>query len=135
MTRKELNKPITPLNELEEIINDYEKLDITDVEDSLNELVEWGELANDKAQELLKFFVKSRVLKYRKKQLKPEENVLEFLEIMYQESIHCMYNMMTHREEIICDKWHSQEVIGLAEEQRIYKVEEVLKKYRRSGFF
>ena len=26
MTRKELNKPITPLNELEEIINDYEKI-------------------------------------------------------------------------------------------------------------
>ena len=69
MTRKELNKPITPLNELEEIINDYEKLDITDVEDSLNELVEWGELANDKAQELLKFFVKSRVLKYRPSQI------------------------------------------------------------------
>jgi len=130
MTRKELNKPITPLDELEDVIKDYEKLDIADVEDSLNELVEWGELANDKAQELLKFFVKSRVLKYRKKQLKPEENVLEFLEIMYQESICCMYNMMTHREEIICKKWYSQEVIGLAEEQRIYKVEEVLKKYR-----
>ena len=58
MTRKELNKPITPLNELEEIIDNYENLDITDVEDSLNELVEWGELANDKAQELLKFFEK-----------------------------------------------------------------------------
>ena len=132
MTIKEnnLTKSKTPLDELEEIISDYHKLDIPDIEDSLNELVDWEELSNEKAQELLKWFVKSRVLKYRKKELKPEENVLEFLEIMHQENIRCMYNMMAHREEIICDKWVHNEVIGLAEEQRIYMVEEVLKKYR-----
>lgn len=132
MTIKDNNLTTTkkPLDELEELISDHHKLDIPDIEDALNELVEWEELSNEKAQELLKWCVKARVIKYRKKELKPEENVLEFLEIMSQEGIHCMYDMMAHREAIICDKWVHNEVIGLAEEQRIYMVEEVLKKYR-----
>ena len=92
--------------------------------------MDWEERSSEKAQELLMFFVKSRVLEYRARKMKPEENVHEFLEILSQEHIRCMYNMMTHREEIICDKWTHNEVIGLAEEQRIYKVEETIKKYQ-----
>jgi putative DNA primase/helicase len=40
-----------------------------------------------------------------------------------------MYNMMTHREEIISNKFSHQEVIGLAEEQRIYRLEDIVKRY------
>jgi hypothetical protein len=130
MTREQLTKKITPLDELKELIEDYKECRIPDIEDSLNELVEWDELTTDKAQELLMFFVKSRVLEYRSRKRKPEENIHEFLEILRLEYIRCMYNMMTHREEIICDKWQHNEVIGLAEEQRIYKVEETIKKYQ-----
>ena len=130
MKTKTLTTTITPLDELKELIEDYKECRIPDIEDSLNELVDWEELSSEKAQELLMFFVKSRVLEYRARKMTPEENVHEFLEILSQEHIRCMYNMMTHREEIICDKWTHNEVIGLAEEQRIYKVEETIKKYQ-----
>ena len=70
MTIKEnnLTKPKTPLDELEELISDHHKLDIPDIEDALNELVSWEDLSNEKAQELLKWCVKARVIKYRKKE-------------------------------------------------------------------
>jgi len=130
MTTKELTKKITPLDELAEIVEDYKELKIYDVEDALEELVEWEELTPEKSQYLLKFFVKQRILEYRQGKRKPEEHVLEFIEICEKERIKTMYNMMTHREEIICDRWQHNEVIGLAEENRIYKVEDVLKKYK-----
>ena len=130
MTKKELSKTIKPLDELAEIIPDYRELKIYDIEDALEELVEWEELTLEKSQYLLKFFVKQRILEYRKGKRKPEEHVLEFIEICEKECIKTMYNMMSHREEIICSKWEHNEVLGLAEEQRIYKVEDILKKYK-----
>ena len=130
MTLKELKKTITPLDELAEIVEDYKELKIYDVEDALEELVEWGELTLEKSQYLLKFFVKQRILEYRQGKRKPEEHVLEFIEICEKERLKPMYNIMTHREEIQCDKWHSSEILGKAEEQRFYKLEEILKKYR-----
>ena len=120
----------SPIDELSELFEDINNIKIIDVEDGLNDIVEFEDLTIDKAQELLKWFVRKRVLEYRKGQRKPEENIHEFLEILQIEGIRCMYNMMTHREEIICSKWHHNEVIGLAEEQRIYKVEDTIKKYK-----
>jgi predicted P-loop ATPase len=119
-----------PLEELGEVFPKYEKARIQDVEDALHELVEWEDLDNDKAQDLFNWFVRSRVIDYKAGSRKPEENIHEFLEIMRSEAIKCRYNMMTHREEIICDKWNHNEVIGLAEENRIYQVEETVRKYK-----
>ena len=120
-----------PLDELEELFPKFKQARIQDVEDALSELVEWGDdLDNEKAQELFSWFVKSRVIEYKAGTRKPEENIHEFLEIMDREGVKCRYNMMTHREEIICSKWEHNAVIGLAEENNIYQVEETVRKYK-----
>jgi predicted P-loop ATPase len=130
MTKELIKTPNNPLHELEEVFPKYKQARIQDVEDVLNEFVEWEELDNEKAHDLFIWFVRSRVMDYKTGSRKPEENIHEFLEIMMMEGIQCRYNMMTHREEIICNKWSHNEVIGLAEENRIYKVEETVRKYR-----
>ena len=120
-----------PLDELEELFPKFKQARIQDVEDALSELVEWGDdLDSEKAQELFSWFVKSRVIEYKAGTRKPEENIHEFLEIMDREGVKCRYNMMTHREEIICSKWEHNAVIGLAEENNIYQVEETVRKYK-----
>jgi len=119
----------SPIDQLSELFEDINTIKIIDVEDGLNEIVAFEDLTVDKAQELLRWFVVKRVMEYRKGTKKPEENVHEFLAICEREGIKAMYNMMTHREEIISNKFSHQEVIGLAEEQRIYRLEDIVKRY------
>ena len=131
MTKKKLvPTQKAPLDELEELFPKFQQARIQDVEDALSQLVEWDDLDNEKAQDLFTWFVRSRVIDYKAGSSKPEENIHEFLEIMYREGVQCRYNMMTHREEIICSKWAHNEVVGLAEENNIYQVEETVKKYK-----
>ena len=113
MTKKKLvPTQKAPLDELEELFPKFQQARIQDVEDALSQLVEWDDLDNEKAQDLFTWFVRSRVIDYKAGSRKPEENIHEFLEIMYREGVQCRYNMMTHREEIICSKWTHNPLVG-----------------------
>ena len=128
--KDKIKKYKTPNKELSEYFDDVENAKIIDIEDQLDEIVEFEDLQPEEAERMFKWFVKKRVIEYRKGTKKPEENVHEFLAICEKEGIKTMYNMMTHREEIISNKFSHQEVLGLAEEQRIYHLEDIVKKYK-----
>ena len=119
----------SPIDEIRDLIPDYQDLKIKEFEDQIDDLIQFENLDFEVAIELTKWFVKSRVIECYKGKRKPEENILEFIEILEMNSIQSKYNIMTHRGEIIADKWKSQTVIGQAEEEKIYRVEEVVKQY------
>ena len=119
-----------PLLDLGQLIPDYSDLRIQDVEEVLEDLVLFeGQIDQIQSDELLNAFVLARVQECKSGKRKPEEHLRMFMTILKGENIRSCYNIMTHRNEIICNNWISQTVVGQAEEQKIYKVEEVLKKY------
>lgn len=125
-----IKKYKTPNDELSEYFENVENAQIIDIEDQLDEIVEFENLAPEEAERMLTWFVRKRVIEYRKGTRKPEEHVREFIAICEKEGVKTMYNMMTHREEIIFKKYTHNEVLGKAEEQRIYRLEDIVKKYK-----
>ena len=119
-----------PLLDLGQLIPDYSDLRIQDIEEELDDLVVFENVIDQKqAEDLLNAFILARVQECKSGKRKPEEHLRVFMTILKLELIRSCYNIMTHRNEILCDKWISQTIVGQAEEQKIYKVEEVLKKY------
>ena len=133
--KDKIKKYKTPNEELSEYFDDVENAKIIDIEDQLDEIVEFENLAPEEAERMLTWFVRKRVIEYRKGTKKPEENVREFIAICEKEGIKTMYNMMTHREEIVFKKYTHNEVLGKAEEQRIYRLEDIVKKYKFTELF
>ena len=128
--QNEKEKYITPIQELEVWIPNHSGLKIHQVEDHFEELQAFGEVTAEQSEYLIDWLVKKRVIDWKNNQQKPEIHMRVFMCIMEIESIRVNYNIMTGREEIICSKWKHNEVLGLAEEQRIYKVQETVSKYK-----
>ena len=92
------------------------------VEEVLEDLVLYeGQINQKQADELLNVFVLARVQECKSGKRKPEEHLIMFMTILKNENIRSCYNIMTHRNEILCDRWVSQTVVGQAEEQKIYQ--------------
>ena len=119
-----------PLLELGQLIPEYSELRIQDIEDELQrEMLIERTVDSISYKEMLDAFVIKRVQEYKLGKRKPEEHLAEFRAIMTLEGIKCRHNMMLHRNEVICKKWQTLEVLGQVEEQRVDMVEETLKKY------
>ena len=128
--QNEREKYITPIEELELWIPNHSGLLIHQLEDHFEELQAFGDITPEQSEYLIDWLVQKRVIDWKNNQQKPEIHMRVFMCIMEKEGIRVRYNIMTGREEIICSKWKHNEVLGLAEEQRIYKVQETVSKYK-----
>lgn len=123
-TKKEKPKP-----HISEIVRDYKKQDAGELLEEIRHYVDKGDCEGKHAVFIYKEEIIRRLKECKEDNKKPEVSLDVFRVLMDFAEVKILHNQMTHRIEIKSDKFSSVEVLGLAEEQRLYLVKEICRKF------
>ena len=123
-TKKEKPKP-----HISELVRDYKKQDANQLLQEIRHYVDAEKCDGKHAVYIYKEEIIRRLKECKEDNKKPEVSLDVFRVLMDFAEVQILHNQMTHRIEIKSDNFSSVEVLGLAEEQRLYLVKEICRRF------